>query len=90
MSPSRRRRGAEALQRRFEVSERRACLTTKQWRSTQRYQVRSPQEMQRLLERLEALTQVYPRYGYRRVWALLQSEGFRLNVKRVYRLWRKA
>ncbi len=31
----------------------------------------------------------HPRYGYRRVWALLRGEGWKVNRKRVYRLWRK-
>jgi len=36
-----------------------------------------------------ALVRRHPRYGYRRVWALLRRDGFRVNRKRVYRLWRK-
>jgi len=35
------------------------------------------------------LVRRHPRYGYRRVWALLRAEGFTVNRKRVYRLWRK-
>jgi len=35
------------------------------------------------------LVRRHPRYGYRRVWVLLRSEGYRVNVKRIYRLWRK-
>jgi transposase InsO family protein len=34
------------------------------------------------------LVRSHPRYGYRRIWALLRSEGFRVNRKRIYRLWR--
>jgi len=30
-----------------------------------------------------------PRYGYRRVWALLKREGWPVNKKRVHRLWRQ-
>jgi putative transposase len=30
-----------------------------------------------------------PRYGYRRVWALLRREGWVVNLKRVHRLWRE-
>jgi putative transposase len=30
----------------------------------------------------------HPRYGYRRIWALLRSEGFQVNRKRIERLWR--
>lgn len=35
------------------------------------------------------LVRRHPRYGYRRVWALLRSDGFAVNRKRVHRLWRK-
>ena len=30
-----------------------------------------------------------PRYGYRRIWALLRREGWKVNKKRIYRLWRR-
>jgi putative transposase len=30
----------------------------------------------------------HPRYGYRRIWALLRGEGWRVNRKRIERLWR--
>jgi putative transposase len=35
------------------------------------------------------LSRENPRYGYRRVWALLRREGWPVNKKRVHRLWRK-
>jgi len=35
------------------------------------------------------LSRQHPRYGYRFVWALLRGEGFKINRKRVYRLWRR-
>jgi transposase InsO family protein len=31
----------------------------------------------------------HPRYGYRMVWAKLRQAGWRVNKKRVYRLWRR-
>ena len=31
----------------------------------------------------------HPRFGYRRIWALLRREGWRVNRKRIYRLWRR-
>ena len=42
-----------------------------------------------LLERMVVLSRENPRYGYRRVWALLRREGWPANKKRVHRLWRK-
>jgi transposase InsO family protein len=35
------------------------------------------------------LVRQHPRYGYRRIWALLCREGWRVNRKRVFRLWRQ-
>lgn len=29
----------------------------------------------------------HPRYGYRRITTKLQQEGYRVNVKRIYRIW---
>lgn len=53
-----------------------------------RYQVRSSTEERRLVERMRALGQAHPRFGYRRVWALLRAEGWQVNRKRIRRLWR--
>lgn len=41
------------------------------------------------MRRMLALVAAHPRFGYRRVWALLVAEGWRVNKKRVYRLWRE-
>ena len=35
------------------------------------------------------LAKLYGRYGYRRVTALLQAEGWKVNRKRVERIWRE-
>jgi putative transposase len=43
-----------------------------------------------VVERMVALSRQNPRYGYRRVWALLGREGWEVNKKRVQRLWREA
>ncbi len=71
------------------VSERRACRVLGQVRSTQRRACRSPDDEPRLLRRIVELATQYGRYGYRRVTALLRGEGFRVNHKRVERLWRR-
>jgi putative transposase len=34
------------------------------------------------------LVRRHPRYGYRRVWALLRMEGWLANRKRIWRLWK--
>ena len=35
------------------------------------------------------LVREYPRYGYRFIWAKLRQGGWHVNMKRVYRLWRR-
>ena len=58
-------------------------------RSSQRYEGRKTDRDRDLLERMVTLTRENPRYGYRRVWALLRCEGWRVNKKRVHRLWQQ-
>jgi putative transposase len=77
------------LQETFGVSERRACRVLGQHRSTQRQRPKAKDDEQRLVARMLELVRLHPRYGYRRVWALLRREGWRVNRKRVWRLWRR-
>ena len=46
-------------------------------------------EEQLLRQRLRLLARRYPRYGYRRIHAILRREGWAWNRKRVQRLWRE-
>ncbi|HEV2126947.1 MAG TPA: DDE-type integrase/transposase/recombinase, partial [Chloroflexota bacterium] len=78
------------LQRQFGTSERRACRMVGQTRSTQRRRAKKPEQDQALVKRLQVLSWMLPRYGYRRTHALLVREGWRVNRKRVQRLWREA
>jgi transposase InsO family protein len=49
-----------------------------------------PGELERrLVGRMHELVRRHPRYGYRRIWALLRREGFKVNRKRVWRLWKQ-
>jgi len=52
-------------------------------RSTARYAAAIDDGQRRLVERLHELSRSYPRYGYRRIWAMLAREGWRVNRKRV-------
>jgi putative transposase len=88
VSPSRRRDAVAFLCRRHPVSERRACQLVGQHRSTQRYEGQPPDFEVMLTKRMNELAARHPRYGYRRIWALLRSEGFEVNHKRIERLWR--
>lgn len=89
MSPSRRRAAVAYLIRRHRVSERRACQLVGQHRSTNRYTPVPGDFEARLVEAMCKLAEAHPRYGYRRVHALLVRDGWEVNVKRVERLWRR-
>jgi putative transposase len=78
------------LQKNFRVSERRACRVVDQPRSSQRYLSTKADKDAALTRMIVALSGQNPRYGYRRVWALLRREGWEVNKKRVHRLWREA
>ncbi len=60
-----------------------------QARSTQRYQGQVAHDEPRLVGRMVELASCYGRYGYRRITAMLCQEGFRVNHKRIERLWRR-
>jgi putative transposase len=78
------------VQKKFRVSERRACRVLGQPRSSQRYVSTKAGKDAALVERMMAFSEKDPRYGYRRVWALLRREGWAANKKRIQRLWREA
>jgi len=71
------------------VSERRACRVLDQPRTTQRYRPAPNEEETCLESRLLELVRAHPRYGYRRMTVLLRREGWRINRKRVHRVWRQ-
>ena len=71
------------------VSERRACQTIGQSRSSQRYEPRVKDDEPRLVARILELVGEFPRYGYRLVTRLLRQEGWTVNFKRIYRLWKR-
>jgi putative transposase len=71
------------------LSQRRACLLLQLQRSTFGYQAR-PESHAELTTQVDELARRHPRYGYRRVWALLRRRGQRVNKKHVHRLWKRA
>jgi transposase InsO family protein len=73
----------------MEVSERRVCRVVGQARSTQRQEVKILEGETHLRERIIGLACEYGRYGYRRITGLLRNEGWRVNHKRVERIWRQ-
>jgi hypothetical protein len=61
------------VMRELKVSERRACKTIGQIRSTQRYEVKPNPDQARLEERVIALASEYGRYGYRQTSKFLKQ-----------------
>jgi transposase InsO family protein len=89
ISPAMRRQAAEQAQQELAVSERRVCRVIGQPRATQRYNKRIQDDEEILSARIVALARQYGRYGYRRITAMLSMEGWRVNHKRVERIWRQ-
>lgn len=70
------------------LSQQRACRLVGIDPSVLRYRSRRPDDGP-LRQRLRELAAVRRRFGYRRLGWLLVREGFRLNHKRLYRLYRE-
>lgn len=88
MTNARRRQTVAELRDGFAVSQRRACRALGWGRSGVRYSPVISDERLALGRRIEELAGAHPRYGYRRIWALLRREGWSVNKKSVHRLWR--
>jgi putative transposase len=74
---------------RYGVSERHACSALGVHRSSVRYPPKRADDEEAISHDIIRLAQKYGRYGYRRITALLQAEGWRINHKRVERIWRE-
>jgi putative transposase len=86
VSPSGRRGVVDWLLKQYPFSERRACELAGQHRSVQRYEsVREDDGP--LAKRITELAAERPRFGYRRIHALLLREGRSVNHKKVSRIY---
>lgn len=74
---------------RYRVGVRRACALIRQSRSAWYYRPAHNDDGP-LLRRIEEIAAVRVRYGFWRIYVLLRREGWRVNHKRVYRLYRQA
>jgi putative transposase len=88
VTPAARREAVAVLRERLEVSERRACTMIGICRMTLRYRSRRPHDGV-LRERMKALAHERRRFGYRRLHVLLRREGYVVNHKRLFRLYRE-
>ncbi len=58
-------------------------------RSSLRYRKRQRVDEAYLRSRILTLVRSRPRFGYRQIARLLRMEGYQVNNKRVYRIWRQ-
>ena len=87
MSIAERREAVQFLEN-YGVSVQRACVLVQLNSSTFLSQAR-PVADDGMLQEIAAIAQAHPRYGYRRVWAVIRRSR-RINRKRVHRLWKQA
>jgi len=79
---------ARWAQEAYRISERHAARLVKLAINTLRYQSRKVFD-EVLRRRLRELAGTHVRYGYRRLTVLLRREGWHVNAKRIYRLYRE-
>lgn len=89
VSPARKREAVAHLERKLQVSQRRACKVISQPRSTQRYASARPAKDAKLTAELRRYAVEHPRRGYRMAAAHMRRQGMKVNLKRVARLWRQ-
>ncbi len=89
MTATQQRAAAEYLCQEYEVSQRRAGAALGRARSTLRYTPRERGADQPLIRAIRRLARKHLRWGYRRIHARLEKQGWAVNLKRVHRLWRE-
>ncbi len=89
VSPRARRAVVQQLVAERGLSERHACGLLQVRRSTVRYQARQRVDEARMVELVREYAHEQPMYGYRLITALLRHDGYLVNNKRVYRIWRQ-
>ena len=88
VTPAVKREAVAHLKGAHGMSERRACKAIDCDRMTVRYRSRRPDDAA-LRERLRALARERRRFGYRRLLIFLRREGFVINHKRLFRIYRE-
>jgi putative transposase len=83
------RAAADYLREGYRISERRASRLLGRARSTLRYRRRERPTEAALVRAIRRLARKHPRWGYRRIHALVVREGWQANLKRVHRLWKE-
>ena len=78
------------LQESYGISQRKAAQLLACSRSGLRYQAADRSAELPLLQAIKRLARKHPRWGYRLIHALLEQQGWTVNLKRVRRLWRES
>jgi putative transposase len=89
VGPARKREAVTHVRSSLKTSERRACQSLGQARSTQRYEGKGKNRDTSLIRAMRRIALREPRAGYRLVTRYLHKEGWEVNVKRVHRLWKQ-
>lgn len=89
VSPRDRRRAVEQLMTDRGLSQRHACQLVGLQRSSARYQTHQRQDESKTITLVRTYAEEQPMYGYRIIAALLKQDGYPINRKRVYRIWRQ-
>ena len=71
------------------ITLRRACGLFSISRSSVAYETQSARDDKEISEAVRVLAAKHPRFGYRRIHALLSRNGLHVNIKRVWRIWDK-
>ena len=71
------------------LSQRRACRLLDMDRSSARYQSHGRANEVWSVALVREYTHEQPMYGYRIITAMLKHDGYRINRKKVYRIWRQ-
>ncbi len=88
VAPMRRRYALPYLRKAYQVSERRACRVIAVCRATVKYKSVKI-DVPALRARINEIAVTRVRYGYPRIHILLRREGWLVNRKRVYRIYRE-
>jgi len=88
VSPRARRQAAQAACARGLSRQRAAWLCTTA-RSGLQYQAKRRKRDARLAQALRGVAKRYPQWGYRLAGGFLRSRGWRVNLKRVHRVWQQ-
>jgi putative transposase len=87
VSTRQQRAAAGYLVQEYAISQRRAARVLGRARSSLRYQSKVRADEPALIRAIRRLARRHPRWGYKRIHRLLKRQAWRVNAKRVRRLW---